>query len=263
MKIFEWARRNFVSTLKKLFPIVFVLMAACTSVDQHIPCTGDGAWRGRLCREVRSMNEIPVGQIELSYPLDHTVEKVFRQSNGDVVATTVEVYESGRLIELTEDAGNSIRKSLFEYNALDSVSVIKHYSAAQLDSVINIEYQNGRRYRETRPNGWRTYQYFDNGMGPLYRISEYSAEGFLRHYAQYSYFGTGQMRIDHRLADHSLNGYSLIEFDVAGRPIKQTRRNAQGDLLYTTNYQYGTANRLVKTTTSGPAINQSSDFLYY
>lgn len=238
-------------------------MAACTSVDQPIPCAADAAWRGRLCREVRSSNQIPVGQIELSYPLDHTVEKVFRKSNGDVVATTIEVYEFGRLVELTEDAGNSIRKSLFEYNALDSVSVIKHYSAAQLDSVINIEYQNGRRYRENRPNGWRTYQYFDNGTGPLYRITEFNVDGVMSHYAQYSYFGTGQMRIDHRLADHSPNGYSLIEFDVAGRPVKQTRRNAQDDLLYTTIYLYGTANRLEKTTTVGPAINQSSDFMYY
>ena len=239
-------------------------LAACQGVDEYVPCAGDSALHGRLCREVRSIAEEPVGQIEVSYPTQRTIEKAYRSVSGHVVRTTTEVYESGRLQSVTQDTDGGVKRALYEYDTTDSLRTVSHFTGIYLDSTVVIDYQFGRRVRETvEGKGSRVYEYYDDGQGPLYRLIERDSHGATLRYSQYEYFGTGQTRIEHRNADHTTDGHTLLVQDKDGRLLHSTRFDAEGHQLWATGYSYGTDGQLARSLTQGNGPTTSSDFLYY
>jgi len=233
-------------------------------VDEHVPCTADAAYKGRLCREVISVGDEPIGQVEVSYPTGNTVERLYRTVAGDVTKTTTEVYQSGLLQSITQDADGEVKRVVYAYDTTDSLRTVSHYTGAVLDSAVQIDYALGRRILETISGiGSRAYVYYDDGTGPLYRLIERDTAGATLRYSQYEYFGTGQMRINHRLADHTSDGHTLVTLGPDGRTEQATRFSALGDTMWVTTYSYATDGRLVRRLTEQTGPDTASDYLYY
>jgi hypothetical protein len=250
---------------RSLFALsVLFVLGACQSVDEHMPCTGDADLRGRLCREVISVGDEPIGQVEVSYPTSNTVERLYRTVAGDVTRTTTEVYQSGRLLSITQDAEDGVKRAVFAYDTTDSLRSVMHYSGTALDSSVTIDYALGRRVLETvSGKGSRAYVYYDDGMGPLYRLVDRDTAGTTLRYSQYEYYGTGQTRIEHRLADHTSDGHTLLTLGPGGRTEQATRFSALGDTMWAISYSYTTDGRLVRRLTEQTGPDTASDFLYY
>lgn len=249
---------------RPLILLSLIGLSACQSVDEHVPCTADAAYKGRLCREVISVGDEPIGQVEVSYPTTSTIERLYRTVAGDVTRTTTEVYEAGRLQSVTQDADGSVKRAVYEYDTTDSLRTVSHYTGTVLDSTVQIDYDLGRRILETvTGKGSRAYIYYDDGVGPLYRLIERDTAGQTLRYSQYEYFGTGQMRINHRLADHTSDGHTLVILGPDGRTEQATRFSALGDTMWVTTYSYATDGRLVRRLTEQTGPDTSSEYLYY
>lgn len=253
--------------MKRLLALLSLLTSIGCSTDVLIPCDAEGI-TGKVCREYRYYNEEPEGFIEF----EHLGDSVFIASsytqNFDLVKTEVHRYENGLLTVISERFPSAdTRVKTLHYNEMDSLSLIV-YGAN--DSVMEISYENGKRYRETMIQNetvmhYAEYRYYQDD-GILYRISEYDGNDSLIRYRNFDYFSSNES-IYYRVAIYSstfeLLGRKRFSFSTKGLINSMEFRLPNGELAESKNYIYDATGNLIEERGMQFGNTSKSVYLYY
>lgn len=248
-----------------ILSLLCLLLFGC-SKDEFVPCNGVGI-PGNLCREYRFYNDVGQGYVEFSYAGDSVVSSIYNQQSV-LEKTIIERYANGRLISITNQfpADESV-VATFHYNEMDSLFLVV-YGAN--DSTIQISYQNGKRYLESRIAGdvllgFKEYRYFQNG-GELYRISDFDADSLLLGYRNFDYFNTNEIvryRATEYTPNHQLIGRRLFTFSQLGLISSMEYKLADGIIAESKNYIYDSAGKLAEEQGYFAGNTTKSVYLYH
>jgi hypothetical protein len=245
---------------------IFVLPLFGCEQDVLVPCNADLP-TGKLCREYRYYNDVPQGFVEFDHLGDSlNVSRIFN-ANSELTKTVLERFAEGKKTVITEQFPDGpSRVQSWNYNEMDSLSLIV-YGAN--DSVLQITYAEGKRFRETalidnviiRYRQFRYYQ--DDGM--LYRISEFDGNDSLTFYSNYNYFssnGNTFTRVSRYTSGNELVGRRLFTFSQLGLISSMEFRLADGTVAESKEYIYDGAGKLIEEYGQFYGNSSKSVYLY-
>lgn len=253
--------------MKNLLALLFILSAVGCSTDSLVPCDAEGM-NGKICKEYRYFNDEPKGFVEFEHKGDSVfIASIFNQ-NSMLVKTELHRFENGLLTVISEQfPSQDSRVKTLHYNEIDSLSLIV-YGAN--DSVLEISYDNGSRYRETMIQNetvmhYAEYRYYQDD-GILYRISEYDGNDSLLRYRNFDYFSSNES-IYYRVAIYSstfeLLGRKRFSFSTKGLINSMELRLPNGELAESKNYIYDATGNLIEELGMQSGNTSKSVYLYY
>ncbi|MCF8461036.1 MAG: hypothetical protein K9G46_09940 [Flavobacteriales bacterium] len=247
---------------KVLIAFMGIAFSAC-STDGLIPCDKEGTI-GKLCREYRYLNDLPEGYVEFDQQGDSLLISDYYNQNLRLIKTIRHQSENGQTIVISEQYPNEdSRIQTWHYNEIDSLEQIVFGAN---DSVVQIDYEQGKRYREAYLRGAELNRYFEyryyQDDGKLYRIYAYTSTDSLLSYSQFDYFSTGQNRVSYFTSDHKLRGRRVYN-SQNGLISSIQFMDTTGTVTERADYIYDAAFNLTEKTERKGELTYKSVFLYY
>jgi len=247
---------------KLLLGFVAIAFSAC-STDGLVLCEKEGT-EGNLCREYRYLNNAPQGYIEFRHEGDSVAISDYFNTSSKLIKTIREHFENERIIVISEQYPNETsRVQTWHYNELDSLDRVVFGAN---DSVVRIEYEQGKRKREeyfheSELDRYFEYRYYQDD-GKLYRIYDYTANDLLLSYRQFDFFSTGQNRISYFTSEHKLTGRRVFN-SQNGLVASVEFTDTTGTVTERADYLYDAAFNLIEKTERRGDQTYKSVFLYY
>lgn len=247
-----------------LTALTCILLSACDQ-DALIPCQGDGDAQGRLCREYRFSNGVPVGYIDFTYRGDTMVEKSYFDQLGIVQSTVTERYAEGVLRSVSSrfESGTQVVSS-YHYQPDDSLQMIVY---GAVDSVVMFHYgPHGLRsrvefLRSDTVHRAISYRYFEDEPR-LYQTQYYSGADSLTEYRSREYFIQGKVRTDHFSPSHQFLGHTIEEWMDGQRLISSRFTAPDQTVTHTLVNTYDAQGRLSEAFETFPYGSDRSVYMY-
>ncbi len=245
-----------------LILFVGIAFSAC-STDGFVPCEKEGT-AGKLCREYRYLNDSPQGYVAFEHRGDSLQISDYYNQNLRLIKTIRQQFENGQTIVISEQYPNEdSRIQTWHYNEIDSLEQIVFGAN---DSVVQIDYLQGKRNREAYLIGTELDRYFEyryyQDDGKLYRINAYNAMDSLLSYRQFDYFSTGQNRVSFYTSEHKLTGRRVYN-SQNGLITSIQFTDTTGTVTERADYIYDAAFNLTEKTERKGDQTYKSVFLYY